>query len=101
MGNNGDGKFLTGFILGIIIGGGIIFLFGTKKGKKLLKTITEEGVESFSDLIERVEEGEYSQPGFNREERTAEESGFQIKEKEEIKKPPVHRFFKGTPRRSN
>ncbi len=45
------GNFFQGFLWGAIIGGGIVFLLGTKKGKRLLKTITEEGLDNISDII--------------------------------------------------
>ena len=102
MGNNGDGKFSTGFILGLIVGAAVVFLFGTKKGKKLLKTITEEGVGSFSDLIEEVEEGEYNDPNIDREEKVVETPEPKLSEKEEIvRKPLAHRFFRGTPKKNS
>ncbi len=53
MNNSGNGnRFFDGFLWGAIIGGGLVFLLGTKKGKKLLKTISEEGVEGLSELLE-------------------------------------------------
>ncbi|QQG40905.1 MAG: hypothetical protein HYV37_01105 [Candidatus Levyibacteriota bacterium] len=57
MNNNNSGNgFSHGFILGALIGGGIVFLFGTKKGKKLLKTITEEGLEGIAELENLAED---------------------------------------------
>ncbi len=50
------GNFFQGFLWGAILGGGIVFLLGTKKGKKLLKTITEEGLENITDIGELVED---------------------------------------------
>lgn len=53
------GSFFNAFLLGALIGGGAVFLLGTKKGKKLLKTITEggfEGISEIGDLIEDIEE---------------------------------------------
>lgn len=50
------GNFLQGLLWGAIIGGGIVFLLGTKKGKRLLKIITEEGLENISDIGELVED---------------------------------------------
>lgn len=62
MNNNGNhgNKFFEGFIWGAIIGGAIVFLMGTKKGKKLLKAITQEGVGSLADIIdEGMDEDEF------------------------------------------
>lgn len=53
------GNFFNGFLLGALIGGGVVFLLGTKKGKQLFKTITEggfEGISEIEDLIEDIEE---------------------------------------------
>ena len=44
MNNNHSNKFFDGFLWGAIIGGGLVFFLSTKKGKKLLETITKEGV---------------------------------------------------------
>ncbi len=62
MNNNGNhgNKFFEGFIWGAIIGGAIVFLMGTKKGKKLLKAITQEGVGNLADIIdEGIDEDEF------------------------------------------
>lgn len=48
--NSNGGKFLNGFLLGALIGAGVIFLLGTEKGKKILKTITDEGL-GLSELL--------------------------------------------------
>ncbi len=52
MNNNHNNKFFDGFLWGAIIGGGLVFILGTKKGKKILKMITEEGVEGLSEILE-------------------------------------------------
>lgn len=57
MNNNGSrGGFFNGFVLGFILGAAVVFLLATKKGKKLLKIITEEGLDKVSDLEELLEE---------------------------------------------
>ena len=33
------GNFFSGFLLGALVGAGLVFLFGTEKGKKVLKAI--------------------------------------------------------------
>lgn len=45
-----ESKFGSGLLIGSIIGAGAVFLLGTKKGKKLLKALTEEGFESISEI---------------------------------------------------
>ena len=52
MNKNHSNKFFDGFLWGAIIGGGLVFILGTKKGKKILKMITEEGVEGLSEILE-------------------------------------------------
>ena len=55
MGNNHGGRFSDGFLLGAIFGGVAVFLLGTKKGKKILKTITEEGFEGLGEIAKDLE----------------------------------------------
>lgn len=51
-----SGGFMNGFLLGIIVGGAVIFLFVTKKGRKLLKVLTEEGFDGISQLEQFLED---------------------------------------------
>lgn len=95
--NNSNGSFVNGFLWGAIIGAGVVFLLGTEKGKKLLKTIKEEGLEGVSGLSELVEE-------YSGDEEEKLEKGANGQKKEE--KPFVQRFggqakrfFKGIPKR--
>ncbi|MFH1832697.1 MAG: YtxH domain-containing protein [Candidatus Levyibacteriota bacterium] len=48
--NHQSGGSFNSFLLGLIIGGGAVFLLGTKRGKELVKTITEGGLE-LSELL--------------------------------------------------
>ena len=53
--NNGS---FHGFILGLIIGVVVTLLFTTKKGRQILRTLTEEGLSKFSeveDIIQAME----------------------------------------------
>ena len=47
-----DNKFTTGLLLGLILGGGAVFLLGTKTGKNLLKIISEQGMDGLLNLLE-------------------------------------------------
>lgn len=47
-----ESKFSNGVLLGIIIGGAAVFLFATPTGRKIMKILSEEGVQGISDLIE-------------------------------------------------
>lgn len=49
-------KFFNGFLFGMLIGGAAIFFLGTQKGKKFLKKLSEDGIESFSEFEDLVEE---------------------------------------------
>jgi len=52
----GGGRFSDGFLLGLIIGGGLTLLFTTKKGNKILKVVSEEGLEGLNKFIEEASE---------------------------------------------
>jgi len=73
--NHHNNRFFDGFLWGAIIGGGLVFLLSTKKGKKLLKTITEEGVGGLSEILEaQMDEGEETEDSEGEEmERVVEE----------------------------
>ena len=51
-----SGGFSNGFLLGAIVGGGLVFLLGTKKGKQVLKTLTENGFEGVSELRDLLQD---------------------------------------------
>lgn len=44
-----------GFVFGLVIGGAIVFLLGTDKGRKILKSLTEEGFGEISNILEKAE----------------------------------------------
>ena len=58
--NKGGESFLTGLVLGIILGAGFIyFLSSTEEGrviKKRLKEKTEDALDNLGELIEEIEE---------------------------------------------
>ena len=100
--NNNSNKFFDGFLLGLIIGGAAVFLFGTKSGKNLLKIISEQGLEGISDLMEQYSE-DYDEEDLDTEGPIAEENAKQAQReehKEEARqeytseKPQKKRFFK-------
>jgi len=53
-----ESKFFNGFLLGLIVGGAIVFLLATKKGKRILKLISEEGLDNLTNILENYEEKE-------------------------------------------
>lgn len=117
MGNNPanssgqDGKFFSGFLLGLVVGGVVVFLLGTKKGKRVWKAISEDGIDNISNLLDEAEKTEdldevedeelgevVEKPPFA---KASEGRGeFAIKEKP-VEKPRVRRFFRGISRRLN
>lgn len=84
MNNNHGNRFFDGFLWGAMIGGGLVFLLGTKKGKKILKMITEEGVEGLSEILEAQMDEEEDLP--------AGEAGDLEEDEGEVPEEPV---FKG------
>lgn len=94
--NQHHNGFGSGFIFGFIVGAAVIFFLFTKRGKQLLKIISEEGLEGiaeFKGLLEMDEEEEdipSSPPSrtYVRAERTVQEVGKTAK-----------RFFRGVPRK--
>jgi|GEM_PF-2127296 len=118
--SKGNG-FFNGFVLGLLVGAGIVFLFGTQKGRRVLELLLEQVEESteLSDLLEIPEDEEYED--MIEEEPEDELNDFSSKndEKEEVIAPkeekkhtekPSHspvakttarvkRFFKGSPKR--
>lgn len=107
--NNSNGSFVNGFLWGAIIGAGVVFLLGTKKGKKLLKTIKEEGLEGASGLRDLVEEygteEEYEEKDVAKKQKTDKLNGERKQEESPMSKiaqnlgGQAKRFFKGIPKR--
>lgn len=50
------GGFFNGFLWGAVLGAGVVFLVGTKRGKKLLNTLTQEGLEGVSELSDVMDD---------------------------------------------
>ncbi len=93
-----NGRLSNGFILGLIIGGGAVFLFGTKTGKKLLKKFSEEGWEGLTEILEEVDMGEYEEEPMEEAEAApvSHKTNGELKEEmpEEVKVVSKKRFFK-------
>ena len=96
--NHTEGGGMNGFFLGLLMGAGLTLLFTTKKGKRIVKTLTEEGLEDLSklqDIIDTLKDEEVTP--FD----VKEESAPKITETEsEVTKPSSRRFFKGTRKKS-
>lgn len=97
--NHHGNKFFEGFMWGLIIGGAIVFVLGTKKGKKLFKALTEGGIESLSDIIEEADLGEdYEEIDDDEEveEKVSNGNGIEKSDKiiKEVKPSVRKRFFR-------
>ena len=95
---SGGNTFIAGLFTGAILGGAAVFLLGTKKGNKVLKLLTEEGLDSLSHMSEKVTETiEEKVPAVK---EAIEEMPEQIMKSPEVKdavkqvKKTTHRFFK-------
>jgi gas vesicle protein len=96
--NNGGNKFLNGFLLGALIGAGAVFLLSSKKGKQLLKTLSEEGLDNISELLQQ--EDQIVDDEENELEQEKKEPNREEGHTQEInKKPLVKRFFRGISRK--
>lgn len=98
-----NGRLSNGFILGLIIGGGVVFLFGTRTGKNLLKKFSEEGWGGLTEMLEEVDLGEYEEEPAEETETVStnhENANGELKEEmpEEVKVVSKKRFFKKSSR---
>jgi hypothetical protein len=95
-----DNKFTTGLLLGLILGGGAVFLLGTRTGKTLLKIVSEQGLDGLANLLEEygledLEEMEELEEVPEQDVTASESEVHQESEKKEEKQTsPKHRFFR-------
>lgn len=113
--NSKGGGFFSGFLWGMIIGVALVFLLGTKKGKRLLKVISEEGLELSellgADGLEEFEEEVVQKPP----KKKSVQKSLKTEEQSEVVEEPKHtgngsvikkitsparRFFRGIPKRN-
>lgn len=99
--SNSNNGFFSGFLLGAIVGAAVVFLLGTKKGKRIWKAISEERIGNISNTLEGANKIEDSDEIYGEEsEDIVPKREFAVKEKD-IEKPKVRRFFRGISRRVN
>ena len=53
--NNASSHFAQGFFLGLVFGVGLTLLLVTKKGRKILRTLADEGWENFTELRKNMD----------------------------------------------
>jgi len=102
--NQNNGKFFSGFLIGFIVGAVVVFFLGTKKGKKLLKTISDKGIDNVSNLLEEADKTKDFDEILDEGEETEEvlpKREFATRETVIEEKPKVRRFFRGISRRVN
>lgn len=98
------GGFFNGFILGLLMGAGLVFLFGTNKGRKVLQMLLEQVEENttVSDILEMPEdEEEYMESSSAKEYASdeVEEDEHTVESKPQRAVAKVKRFFKGSPKK--
>lgn len=113
--NNNSGNSFKSFLLGALIGGAAVYLLGTKKGRKLLQTVVENGLEGASEIEELLEENyeeeippakkeesspPVSEPSKNETQGVAPQTNGELKEST-VKKVVTtgKRFFKRIPKK--
>lgn len=109
--NSGQAKsgnnFFSGFLLGVLIGAAVVFLFVTKKGKKILKAISEGGEGKLSNILNKIENSvDLEDESLDEEASFAEAPTIkenQVKKKivAETRPKTARRFFRGISRHVN
>ena len=93
MENKNSSNFLNGFLLGALIGAGAVFLLGTKKGKQLLKSLSEDGLESITDILDQSSFAEAMEDEAG-DEGVPEKGEMRYPTQKSPKKPLIRRFFR-------
>ncbi len=91
-----ENNFFGGFLLGVLVGAAVVFLLGTEKGKRLLKAISEDGIDNFANILDEKE--------VVRKEKVAEVKSIKLNKDRsfaESPRPKVRRFFRGISRHVN
>jgi gas vesicle protein len=104
--NKSNNNFPGGFLFGVLIGAAIVFLLGTEKGKRILKTISKDRMDNLNNLLEKagkatdLDEVYEEEPSFA---KATEGQGSALIHTEENpqEKPKTRRFFKGISRHLN
>lgn len=98
--NNSGNNFFSGFLLGVLVGAAVVFLLGTRKGKKLLKAISENGIDNISNILDKAEKSVDLDEVAREDEEVASKREF-ISEEKSFEKPKARRFFRGISRHVN
>jgi hypothetical protein len=107
-----NNHFGAGFVLGLLFGVCLTLLLVTKKGRKLLRTLSEEGVENMKDLKSKLRQADIAIDEDLYLDDLEEQAPATLKEAvvkavvEEEKKPevtlkkPAKKLFRGIPKKS-
>lgn len=95
MNEHKGGGFLNGFVLGLLVGAGLVFLFGTNKGKKVLQMLLDQVEENteLSELLEMPDDEDEEMMGIEEEPEEEVHEAKETKPQRTVAK--VKRFFKG------
>lgn len=104
-----NNSFMSGFLLGTLVGALAVFLLGTKSGKRILKRITEKGEKSFTEFLDKLEKkGDLDEII---EEESSDDEGSKLLAQNTVthestvkdfeEQPKVRRFFRGISRHVN
>lgn len=100
--NKSNGNFGSGFVIGALVGAAIVFFLGTKKGRKILKIISEKGIDNISGMLEKSEKSAELEEIFEEDvEKPVIEKRMITKDRPQEELHKVKRFFKGISRKAN
>jgi exopolysaccharide biosynthesis protein len=91
------GSSLFWFLVGIIVGGGLVFFLATKEGKRIMAKLNldSQEIEKIRRFLENVAEGERVEVLTSNGKAVDKESEIgEVKELQEQKRLFGHRFFK-------
>jgi gas vesicle protein len=100
--NKPNNNFLSAFVLGAIVGAAIVFLLATKKGKNILKAISEEGGENINNILDKINESVELEGESMQDDDESESVKKSAPRQIAIKNgPKTRRFFRGVSRHVN
>jgi gas vesicle protein len=99
--NKSNNNFFGGFLFGVLIGAAIVFLLGTEKGKKILKTISENGMDNLDNLLEKAGKATDLDEVYEEEEDEIIPETKVIARESVEEKPKTRRFFRGISKHLN